>query len=199
MDLDWLRNALKRPGKSQKGLAEYLGLDPSAVNRMLKGERRIQLSEADRIEAYFNQPTSAPSLRRIRTSVERSPVYGLKVSKIAAPGVWREDGAKVMLDRIIIPSSPDPMFAGLDQYAVHLEGTNRYAICIDYGDRAPLHGELIVVERHNNHNLVETTVCRVQMTDGGWRATLEGKPDVIHKLEDISIVGKIIGFYEPAI
>lgn len=198
MDLDWLRNALKRPGKSQKGLAGVLGVDASAVTNILKGTRRIQLHEVAKIEAYLNQPTSLPSLGRIRTRVERSPVYGLKVSKIAAPGVWRESGAKVMLDRILVPSSPDPVIGGGEQFAVHIEGTNRYAICVEYNDRSPQPRELVVVERANPQGLVETTVCRLHLTDYGWRAVLEGQPDVIHKLDDISIVGKVLGFYEPA-
>lgn len=198
MDLDWLRNALKRSDKTQKGLAKHLGVRPSQVSRMLKGERRIQLHEVEKIEAYLGTPSSFPSLGRIRTRVERSPLYGLKVSKIAAPGVWREDGAKVMLDRIVVPSSPDPVFSGSEQFAVHLEGTNRYAICVDYGERPHTADELVVVERVNASNLVETTICRLHLSDSGWRATLEGRPEVIHKLDDISIVGKVLGFYEPA-
>jgi transcriptional regulator with XRE-family HTH domain len=198
MDLDWLRSALNRPGKSQRGLAKVLGVDASAVTNILKGKRRIQLHEVPKIEAYLNQPTSLPSLSRIRTRVERSPLYGLKVSKIAAPGVWREDGAKVMLDRIVVPSSPDPVFSGSEQFAVHLEGTNRYAICVDYGERPHTADELVVVERVNASNLVETTICRLHLSDSGWRATPEGRSDVIHNLDDISIVGKVLGFYEPA-
>jgi transcriptional regulator with XRE-family HTH domain len=197
MDLRWLRDAIKRSGKSQKGLAEVLGVHPSQVGRILKGERILKAREVEKIEAYLGIPTPLPSLRRTRTRVEHSPLYGLRVMRIAAPGVWREDGAKVMLDRIVVPSSPDPVFSGTSQFAVLVEGTNRYAICAEYGNRQPQSGELVVVERRNPQKHVETTICRLQLTDSGWRATLDGQPEVIHRLDDVSIIGKVLGFYEP--
>lgn len=44
------------PGLTQRGLAEAMGLDPAAVNRMLYGRRGIMAEEIPVIEAYLGQP-----------------------------------------------------------------------------------------------------------------------------------------------
>ncbi|MBU6475746.1 MAG: helix-turn-helix transcriptional regulator [Alphaproteobacteria bacterium] len=41
------------PGKTQKGLAERMGLNPAAVNRMLYGRRNIMAEEIPMIEDYL--------------------------------------------------------------------------------------------------------------------------------------------------
>lgn len=203
MDIEWLRNALKQPGKTQRALAKHMGVDESAITRILKGDRKIQLHEADLIRSYFDNPNSLVQLNSFkRTKVERKPGYGLKITKIAAPGVWREEGALLMLDRTFVPSSPDPRFSGMAQFAVLIEGTKKYAICVDYDDDHSLQdGDLIVAERHRD-GLVETTIRRVSKTRDGWQASLEVKSyppsDVIHSIDDLRVVGKVLGYYEPA-
>lgn len=62
MDTDWIREGLKRAGKSQRGLAAYLGLDPSAISRLLAGERLLKADEVARIAAYLSVPAPAPDL-----------------------------------------------------------------------------------------------------------------------------------------
>lgn len=39
-DLDWIRKGLEKPGKTQTGLAEALGVSPSAVTMLLKGDKK---------------------------------------------------------------------------------------------------------------------------------------------------------------
>ena len=53
MDLDWIRDGLRRPGKSQRGLARALGINPSGVSRLLAGRRAIKLDEIEKIAAYL--------------------------------------------------------------------------------------------------------------------------------------------------
>jgi phage repressor protein C with HTH and peptisase S24 domain len=45
MDIEVIRRALAKPGKTQRGLAAALGVDPAAINRLLKGERKLKLNE----------------------------------------------------------------------------------------------------------------------------------------------------------
>lgn len=56
------------PQLTQRGLAERMGLDPAAVNRMLYGRRSIMAEEIPLIEAYLGQrlelTEGAPSARR---------------------------------------------------------------------------------------------------------------------------------------
>jgi phage repressor protein C with HTH and peptisase S24 domain len=53
MDGAWFVAALERTGASQADLARHLGLAPSAVSRMLKGERQMKPSEAIQIAAFL--------------------------------------------------------------------------------------------------------------------------------------------------
>lgn len=54
--IDTLKQALQTPGKSQRGLARAMGLDPAAINRMLKGERQIKAHELAAIRDYLGLP-----------------------------------------------------------------------------------------------------------------------------------------------
>ncbi|HVC56400.1 MAG TPA: S24 family peptidase [Stellaceae bacterium] len=53
MDAIWFQQALERTGASQADLARHLGLAPSAISRMLKGERAMKLLEAVQIATFL--------------------------------------------------------------------------------------------------------------------------------------------------
>ncbi|HVC50513.1 MAG TPA: S24 family peptidase [Stellaceae bacterium] len=56
MDAAWFHEALQRAGASQADLARHLGLAPSAVSRLVKGERQIKALEAVQIAAFLGVP-----------------------------------------------------------------------------------------------------------------------------------------------
>jgi phage repressor protein C with HTH and peptisase S24 domain len=53
MDAHWFHEALERVGATQADLARHLRLAPSAVSRMLKGERQMKLPEVVQIAAFL--------------------------------------------------------------------------------------------------------------------------------------------------
>lgn len=53
IDTAWFHRLLEARGSSVRGLARHLGLDASAVSRMLKGERKMSAEEQDRIAAFL--------------------------------------------------------------------------------------------------------------------------------------------------
>jgi phage repressor protein C with HTH and peptisase S24 domain len=53
MDATWFQQALERAGASQADLARHLRLAPSAISRMLKGERQMKLLEAVQVAAFL--------------------------------------------------------------------------------------------------------------------------------------------------
>ncbi len=53
MDAMWFQQALERAGASQADLARHLRLAPSAISRMLKGERQMKLLEAVQVSAFL--------------------------------------------------------------------------------------------------------------------------------------------------
>lgn len=54
IDTVWFHDRLNAKGKSLRDLARFLGLDPSAVSRMLKGERKMTAEEQDQIAAFLD-------------------------------------------------------------------------------------------------------------------------------------------------
>lgn len=53
MDIDEIRRGLEKPGKTQRGLARKLGVDDSAISRLLKGDRQIKNKEVPLIRDYL--------------------------------------------------------------------------------------------------------------------------------------------------
>lgn len=53
-EIEWIRQALQQSkGKTQAGIAKALNLDRSSVSRLIKGERRLKYTEAQRIADYL--------------------------------------------------------------------------------------------------------------------------------------------------
>lgn len=69
MDVDAIRKGLEKPGKSQRGLAQAMGIDPTAVSRLMKGERKLQLHEVAKVQAYLDSvnPETTQKSRQINT------------------------------------------------------------------------------------------------------------------------------------
>lgn len=56
-NVEWIKEALERdPSKSRAGIAAALGVDRSAVTRLLSGERQLKLHEAEKIADYLGAP-----------------------------------------------------------------------------------------------------------------------------------------------
>ena len=78
MNTDWIRNGLKKPGKSQKGLADALGLDPAAVSRLLNGQRRLKADELEKVTAYLEaEPPRIQVVGRISGTPEEERIARL--------------------------------------------------------------------------------------------------------------------------
>ncbi|MCA3246521.1 MAG: helix-turn-helix transcriptional regulator [Azospirillum sp.] len=56
IDTNWFQGRIKDVKKSQRELATVLGIDPAQVTNMLRGKRRMQLSEAAIIAQFLNVP-----------------------------------------------------------------------------------------------------------------------------------------------
>ena len=53
IDTLWFQNMCRTSDRSQRKLAQTLGIDPSAVSLMFRGERNMQLDEAAKIAKFF--------------------------------------------------------------------------------------------------------------------------------------------------
>lgn len=63
-----LKQELKRPGRTQAALAKALGVDTSAVNRLVNGRRELKAKEVEAVEAYLAETETAttPLAERLR-------------------------------------------------------------------------------------------------------------------------------------
>lgn len=64
IDSAWFYQQLEKEGRSLRSMARVLGLDPSAVSRMLRGERKMSAEEQDGIAAYLGVSLSELAVRR---------------------------------------------------------------------------------------------------------------------------------------
>lgn len=53
IDKDWFLGRLEENNRSVRGLARHMEIDPSAVSRMLSGERRMKMDEANLIAQFL--------------------------------------------------------------------------------------------------------------------------------------------------
>jgi transcriptional regulator with XRE-family HTH domain len=53
IDSEWFYRQLEKDGRSLRDMAKMLGLDPSAVSRMLHGERKMSAEEQDGVADYL--------------------------------------------------------------------------------------------------------------------------------------------------
>lgn len=56
IDSSWFYEKLAERSRSLREMARFMDLDPSAVSRMLSGERKMSAEEQDQISAYFGVP-----------------------------------------------------------------------------------------------------------------------------------------------
>ncbi len=75
MDATWFQQALDRAGVSQADLARHLRLAPSAISRMLKGERQMKLLEAVQVAAFLGV-TQEEVLAHAGAEIEPPPRAG---------------------------------------------------------------------------------------------------------------------------
>src|SRR5215470_4574248 len=99
MDGSWFSQALERAGASQADLARHLRLAPSAVSRMLKGERQMKPLEVVHIAAFLRVPEEEVLRHAVETPVS-----------VAASEAPRRGRGRPPLSR---SSSPGPSLSGL--------------------------------------------------------------------------------------
>lgn len=64
IDSDWFYARLKEIGATGSELARFLGVDPSSVSRMLKGERKMSAEEQDKVSTFLRVPLEIVALHR---------------------------------------------------------------------------------------------------------------------------------------
>jgi phage repressor protein C with HTH and peptisase S24 domain len=72
MDIvEWIRGGLRKPGKTQAGLAAALNVDPAAVSRLLKGDRKLRADELPKVARYLESDPAAISVPAEKSSARK--------------------------------------------------------------------------------------------------------------------------------
>lgn len=58
--VEWINEGLKNTGKTRRGLAAILHVDPSIVTRIIQGKRRVKADELMDISRYLEVPPPWP-------------------------------------------------------------------------------------------------------------------------------------------
>lgn len=134
IDLELIKRSLDKPGKSKKGLAEAMGVFPSAITNLLKGARQLKLNEAPKVAAYLELEPRVPEHAAERDfyfpdretmavlagkSIDRShmTVSGSPVDKVARP--WFLGEVKSAFGLIVSTASMAPVIEPHDMVIVN--------------------------------------------------------------------------------
>ncbi len=95
MEIDWIKAGLKRPGKSQRGLARALDIDPSGVSRLLSGDRSLKAAEIEIVRRYLDLPvTPLEGLSEVGAHLELPAIATLdRDLEVRGTAVGGEEGA----------------------------------------------------------------------------------------------------------
>ncbi|MDX8537087.1 helix-turn-helix transcriptional regulator [Mesorhizobium abyssinicae] len=91
IDKQWFIDKLAETGKSVRGLARHLGVDASAVSRMLSGNRKMKMTEAGDIASFLGVPVSEVLVHSgVSVSLEPRPSEMLLAATIDERGIVDE-------------------------------------------------------------------------------------------------------------
>lgn len=134
-ELDWIRDGLAKPGKTQRGLAMALGLDPSAVSRLLTGTRQLRAAELPVVAAYLEseapfpagfapQPATSSGVAPL-PGAPAAPWTGLRDLPVMGTVVAGSDGMFVMNGQVHDYIERPPSLQGVTSaYAVYVADTS---------------------------------------------------------------------------
>lgn len=184
--LDWIREGLKQPGKSQAGLARAMGRAPPAVSNMLSKsgkKRRLLAEEIPVIAAYLGvQPPAVAATSDVELIAVRDRLVPVRVVGTVEAGAFREVDEFDQSEFEEIYDTPDPKFPNARRAAWTVSGDSMDAlrprpilsgdkvICVDFDDlhgKVPLRDDMVVVvERTRDGGMTrEWSVKQIEIYD----------------------------------
>ncbi|WP_371346498.1 LexA family protein [Ancylobacter sp. IITR112] len=178
----WIADQLAATGVSQSELARQIGLDdPSKVNRIVRGLRRVQPDELERAEAFFaslaqgTPPTD--NARPVRATMVPTPVSG----QVSA-GLFQEIDALGSQDPDEVLVARDPRYpqARIVVFDVGGNSMNAFDPPIPDGARVsgpvfedtrevPRTGMAVIIQRSTSDGqMIEWSVKELEVRDDGY-------------------------------
>jgi len=212
MNAEWLRRALTRSGKSRKGLAEALNVAPSAVSRLLAGERQLKASEIPKVLAYMadaeNQSSSDLPEQSAPQRLIGRPAIIEELNVIASAGHGAEDGDQRVIAQWAIPSQVISSIttSSHDQVKIlTVKGDSMsptlypgQKILVDTNDKRPTPPGLFVVT--DGIGLLVKRIERVHGTEPPKLRVASDNPayeTFVTDIDQVTICGRVIGGWQP--
>lgn len=106
IDKKWFLDSLKGKDKSLRGLAKHLDLDVSAVSRTLSGDRKMKMTEANKIAQFMGMHVSEV-LRHAGIAIDGNPSGDfMSADRILLAATISETGqVEKILDPVKLPQS----------------------------------------------------------------------------------------------
>ncbi|WP_174511803.1 helix-turn-helix domain-containing protein [Methylocella tundrae] len=102
--IEWMRLNLDEPGKTQRALADEMGVSDPVVSKILKGEREIAAAELPAMARYFgNAPPAVPVSRLVADNQPPSPANAIS----EAPDFLRFFPAAESMEILAAKPGPD--------------------------------------------------------------------------------------------
>jgi transcriptional regulator with XRE-family HTH domain len=208
-EIDWIIDGLKKPGKSQRGLARALGTDASVVNRIVQGTRQLKAAEISPIAAYLGVPVPRGDFR----SISLSDAW-LSVAGVVELGSFREIASVPLPQSKQVAVAFDKRYPKCRQSAYEVRGdgaadigitSGMYVAAANYEDYRKFHGPLseghpVIIETKINigsGEIAEWSIRTVRFE--GANAILEPKSITIPRVKleagtgDTKVIGVVIG------
>jgi phage repressor protein C with HTH and peptisase S24 domain len=131
MDTSWFHQALERAGASQADLARHLRLAPSAVSRMLKGERKMTQLETVQVATFLRVSPEEVLSHAVEGPVAQPPADAPRPSRGRPPSALSAAGDRIPIRSAGRGGTEQEMFTdlGYTQRPANLAGVREaYAI-----------------------------------------------------------------------
>ena len=165
MDIEWIREGLKKPGKSKIALAKAMGKSPQVVTMLLQGHRDLKAREIEIISKYLE--VDPPNMQNV---APQSVIRTAYITGEVAAGVWSEPD--ISFDPIATTVAVDNRWPENSVFLLRVKGNsiNRQAkdgdlvLCLDI-HAAPRNfqaGDWVIAERTGADGRIEMTVKQVE-------------------------------------
>ena len=115
--LDWIREGLKQPGKTQTGLAAHMGVAHPQVTQLLKGRRQLKVYELAKIAEYLGTSLETPEVRLYTGPMRTAPIAGT-----VEAGTFREVDEFDQSEPEQVQVAPDVKFPHARQVVFNVSG-----------------------------------------------------------------------------
>lgn len=210
MDHKWLKDELARPGRSQAACARAIGLEQSAMNRIVNGGRKILADEARAILEYLRATSNGAPFAPPLDGLAPLGVNYLPVLATVEAGAWREADEYSPRGEAEIPVVGGKMLAQ-GAFALLVQGSSMNElyppgvhVIVEPWRGGPLpYGSRVAVKRTRSDGLTEYTLKELRRGPKGdelWPRSTDPKHRLPIPLADdgsitVELVGRVVASY----